>query len=243
MLTRQPIQHDSRMRRFLKNKITKILFVVFLILCLVIFNLIFSKKEEKITSVKVNEVSKETKPKTEEVFAFNNSFINLTKDDLEKDLKQYSNISNRVKKDIIETVLTVANQYKINPLIIYSLLHAESSMNFFIEHTPVVQNINNKQVKTNALGLGGVIWEWHSDDLIREGIAEVKSDLYDPKINIRATAFVYDKMYKLEKIKDAKSQDESAMLRYFGAANKGYFERIDAKIGSMIAEKLYRNNK
>jgi hypothetical protein len=39
----------------------------------------------------------------------------------------------------------------------------------------------------------------------------------------------------------ASNKDESAILRYFGGDYKSYLDRIDDKIGSLIASNLYKS--
>jgi len=171
------------------------------------------------------------------------SFVQFADKELMKDIIiTYKGISNRVKKEIIETVLGESRKYKINPLILYSLIHTESSMRPWIEHKQTTVTVNKKKIKVKAVGLGGVVWEWWGDKLRAAEIAEVRSDLFDPTINVRSTAFIYNELFKLKKHPKAKSQDESAMIRYFGGGYKWYFERIDKKIAELIKNRLYRSD-
>lgn len=167
------------------------------------------------------------------------TYVSLTKYDLEVDIKKYTQISNRVKKEIVSEIIDVSKKYDINPLIIYGLIHAESSMKYWINHKEVYVTISGKKQKVKAIGLGGIVWEWWGNQLVKEGIAEVRSDLYDPTINIRATAFVYNKLLDMKMHKSAKNKDESAMLRYFGGDYISYVNRINTKIGTIVSHKLY----
>ena len=65
--------------------------------------------------------------------------------------------------------------------------------------------------------------------------------MFDPETNIRATVFVYNELYKMKKHPKASTQDESAMIRYFGGGYKSYFVKIDRKIAGLIRAKLYRS--
>jgi len=172
------------------------------------------------------------------------SLIQFTDKDLMQDITlNYPKISTRVKKQIIETVLKESLKYDINPLILYSLLHTESSMRPWIEHNPTTIVVNKKKVKIRAVGLGGVVWEWWGKQLKEKGIAEVRSDLFDPVINIKSTAYIYNELYKLKKYPSAKTQDESAMIRYFGGGYKWYFRKIDSKIARLVSNRIYRKTK
>lgn len=181
-------------------------------------------------------------PTTEKTY-INNDLLRITRVDLKEDLDLYPEISSTIKKIILDEVIATSTKYNINPVILYSLLHVESSMRFWVEHNPVTQVINGKKIKTNAIGLGGVIWEWYSADLIKEGIAVTKSDLYLPSNNIKATGYIYSIMYKRAILKGANHRTMSALMRYFGGSYKSYFEKIDTKIGTIISRKLYKDKK
>ena len=169
------------------------------------------------------------------------SFVQFTAEDLEADInKMYPSISKRVKHIITKSILTESNKYGINPLILYSLLHTESSMRPWIEHKRILIKIKDKKIYIRAVGLGGVVWEWWGNELKEAGIAEVRSDLFDPEVNIKAVAYIYNVFYNKKIHKKASTQDESAMIRYFGGGYKSYFEKIDKKVAQLIRQKLYR---
>ncbi len=212
----------------LKNNYTKI------ILSIVIFgilstSLVIFKSTQKNDIVILN-----SKLKEYQLFEF-------TDLDLLKDMnKMYPHLSTNVKKIIVKTILIESKKYNINPLIIYSLIHTESSMRPWINHKRVLIKIDGKKKYIQAVGLGGIVWEWWGKKLKDAEIAEVRSDLFNPEINIKAVVFVYNKLYNKQKLKNAKSQDESAMIRYFGGGYKSYFQKIDKKIAQLVSTKLYR---
>lgn len=169
------------------------------------------------------------------------SYVELYRVDLEEDLlKNYPDISIKNKNIILDTILSESEKYKINPLILYSVCYVESSFKYWIEHTPTLVLKDNKRVKIQAVGLTGVVWEWHKDLLISNNIAETRSDLFDPVTNIKAGAAIYNSLYLMEPHKASKNRDESALLRYFGGSYIEYVGRIDAKIATLIRPKLYR---
>ena len=171
------------------------------------------------------------------------SFIELYKEDLQKDLDcNYPNVSTRNKKLILETIMEEADKYDINPLILYSICYAESSFRPYIEHPQTIIEKDGKKISVRAVGLMGVVWEWWSVQLVENKIAEVHSDLFDPVINIKAGAFVYNELYKKELHKVAKSRDESALLWYFGGPYLDYLHKIDTKISTFVRPKLYRKD-
>jgi hypothetical protein len=173
--------------------------------------------------------------------AKSSSLVQFTADDLRHDInKMYPALSSRVKTVIIDTILRESNKYNVNPLILYSLIHTESSMRPWIEHKRILITIKGKKKYIRAVGLGGVVWEWWGNALKKANIAEVRSDLFDPEVNIKAVAYIYNAFYKMEKHKKASTQDESAMIRYFGGGYKSYFVKIDTKVAQLIRQKLYR---
>jgi len=168
------------------------------------------------------------------------SFINVNKDMLENNLKHYSKLSSSNRKIIIETVLDESRKYNINPLIVYALCDTESSFRFWIEHKSTFIKMSKKKVKIRAVGLGGIVWEWWGDKLKKANIAEVRSDLFEPKINIQAITFILNEFSKMEMLKGCKSKDESMLRRYFGGNFKSYSDKIDKKVMSIVRPNLYR---
>jgi len=168
------------------------------------------------------------------------SFVMVNRNLLEENLKTYKKLTAKNRKIILDTVISEATKYNINPIILYSLLHVESSMRFWIQHTPIKITINKRPRTVMAVGLGGVVWEWWGKQLINAKIAEVRSDLFDPEINIKATAFILNEFSKRKMLKGTKSKDESMLRRYFGGNFKSYSDKIDKKMMMIIRPNIYR---
>lgn len=217
--------------------VASMLFIAFAVVTWQLYK-VKSSPEQAILKSKLEK----TKEQLEE--ARNNlSFVSITKDDFMKDLKHnYPETSLRTKKKILNAIMDESSNYDINPLILYSVFFVESSFRPWIEHTPTNIIINKKTTKIRAVGLGGVVWEWWGDKLKSAGIAETRGDLFDPETNVRATAFIYNEMYKMPIHKSAKNKDESALLRYFGGDYPIYLQRIDAKISKFVRPNLYRKD-
>ena len=169
------------------------------------------------------------------------SYIKITKQDLEIDItSNYQDISNRTKREILDTIESTSKEYGINPLILYALLHTESSMRPHTQHTECIVDVKGKKVKTRALGIAAIIPELWEEKLTTANIISTKSDLLDPILAIRAAGYILDHNYKLPMHKNATSKDGSALLHYFGAANNSYFEKINSKVTSITLKGLYR---
>ena len=173
----------------------------------------------------------------------NKSFVLVNKSVLLEDLRvNFPDISNTTRTKIVQTIIEEAQRYGINPMILYSICYVESSFRFWLEHDGVKIPVKGKEVNTKAVGLTGVIWEYWEEPLKTAGIAETKGDLFDPVINIKASAFIYNENFNKELLKGAKTRDESALLRYFGGNFPSYIHKIDTKMASLVRPTLFRKD-
>jgi len=162
--------------------------------------------------------------------------LSVTELDLMEDiLVTYPHLSDQQKRIIIDTIFEASEAYSINPFIIYSLIHAESSFRFWIEHSQVT--INGQKMR--AVGLGGIMWYWWGEMLSEAKIASTRSELFDPVTNIRAIVHIYHHLTTISMHKDASNIHHSAMLRYFGGSYSHYIKSIEAKMMTIIQRKLY----
>lgn len=210
--------------------------LVFITMALILFFLVYyaSTPTEVIKPKATKSITQQPQPQER-------SFIQVLENDLVVDImNNYDELPNRTKTEIVKTIMESSAEYGINPLIIYFMLHAESSMRPHIKHSLVEIKVNKKLIKTQAIGLGGVIYEWWGEKLIKAGIIANKADLFDPILNIRATCFILNENYKMPMHPSATSKDGSALLRYFGGNFPSYFKRIDEKILSFVSNKIYR---
>lgn len=171
----------------------------------------------------------------------NSSLVYVSKEDLLNDLvKNYPDVSMKTKILILETILSESEKYGMNPLILYSLCYVESTFRHWLEHSETTIDVNGKKIRARAVGIGGVMWEQHKEELKAAGIAETRGDLFDIVTGIKAAAFLYDLEYQKPMHKSATYRDESALLRYFGGDFPVYVQRIDAKIATFTRPNLYR---
>lgn len=155
---------------------------------------------------------------------------------IRKDLDNriYNKLINKETSDkILESVLKYSSKYNINPLIVYAIICQESSLIPTLLHNPVVVDVYGKKVKTQAIGLGGVIYEIWADKLHKHNIVKTKNDLFKIDRNIEATAFILSEFKKLKAFKN-RTKNETMILRYFGGNNAWYLERINKKITSLL---------
>jgi hypothetical protein len=169
------------------------------------------------------------------------SLVSLTKEDLAEDLKKYLHLSTRAREQILVAILEAAEEFQVSPIILYGILQTESSLQSWVKHNETTIVKNNVSIKVRAIGLGGIIWEWHGEDLVANGIAETKADLYDPVVNIRGTAYIFSMMKGMPMKSGAKSARESALLRYFGGNYQAYVTRVYNNIGTIAVQKQLKD--
>jgi len=183
----------------------------------------------------------------------NSSLVGITKDDLKDYLySHYNFLSNKSKMRIYDAILKYSKKYNISPIILFAVLHTESSMRFWIKHSRVYVSVPINQSKTRfvkihtrAIGLGGVIWEMWKWDLIKAKIATTKSDLYNIDTNVEATAFILKTLREKPILKGVKTPMESAIIRYYGVIPKNptyYLDKVNNFIGNLLSIKLYLND-
>lgn len=160
--------------------------------------------------------------------------ITLMQEDL---YTNYPALSSDIKHQIMDSILEESQKYNINPIILYAILHTESSFLYWKEHKPINIWKDGKKQQIKAVGLGGIVWEWWGDALRAKNICETRADLFIPEKNIAATAYIYNTLLTMPLHKKAKNINESAMLRYFG----GYYPEYPLKIVEKI-EKVLKNN-
>ncbi len=170
------------------------------------------------------------------------SYIKITKQDLEADIAaNYPSTPTKAKREIVDTIIEIEQTYNINPIITYAFGLVESSWNPHAMHKEVVINTGKKKLRIHAIGSMGIVFEWWGEKLIKAGIITNRADLLDPVLSIRAFGFIYNELHNMPMHPSARNKDESAMLRYFGGDHKSYIDKIEGKIGSLIAAKLYKS--
>lgn len=210
----------------------------FILGCIMTWGIMQDLKEIE-TIVKEKEIIKEIKVPVEP----KGTIASLTMEDLYNDLKnRYPHISSKHRQEIMESIAKTADQYSISPLVLYSLIAVESSFRWWIKH-PQVQvksTETGKTVKTNAIGLGGIIYEIWGKELAKKGIIETKSDLYTIDKNIQSIGYVYSKLKSLKLHPKASNSIESGLIRYFGGGYKSYFNKINSEIVNLLNGKVYK---
>ena len=156
--------------------------------------------------------------------------------DLQKDLQiNYSFLSQNQQQEILNAVIESSNKFKINPLIVYSLISVESSFRWWIT-SPVrtVVGSDKKKHRVSAIGLMSVIWTIHGKALVENNIIQKESELREIKGNVRAGSFILADMIKRYKGLN------KGLQHYFGISPyaKVYLRKIKNKFGSLAYNKI-----
>ena len=190
----------------------------------------------KKTSARLQELEKEFK-----IISSSGSIVYVGKEDLLNDLMtHYPDVSTKTKIAILETIISEAEKYNMNPLILYSIAYTESTFRHWLEHAEAIVDIGNKKTKIKAVGLMGITWENHKDFLQDLQIAETRGDLFTPEVNIKAGAAILNKYMDMELKSGAKTKTESALLRYFGGNFPTYVNRINNKITEFTVKSYFK---
>ena len=146
------------------------IFSIFSVLILIAYlNLSFSFKLNQLTSefqsLKSELVSLSQDQKSFKPASLKENNHSLLMSILEVDIENYRYIDDSDKTRIINAINTSSKKYDLNPLILYSILYNESRFKVGVKHKPVFIKKLNKSVQ--AQGLGGVVWEYWEDKLIK----------------------------------------------------------------------------
>lgn len=138
-------------------------------------------------------------------------------------------ISKYVQSLILESIDSCSSKYNLPIGLLHSIFRVESEYRFYIDHPTININVRGSNVTTRAIGLGGIVWEFWSDSLRKHEIAESKSDLYLPEINIRAASYILRLMIDEESKKDSNSSIflNRVVKRYYGAYSEEYMKKME----------------
>jgi soluble lytic murein transglycosylase-like protein len=213
--------------------------VLWALLVTILLPILFEVNKDRNTITQELVETKELVEKYE--LQLHSSLVSLTKEDLAEDLKKYPHLSTRAREQILVAILEAAEEFQVSPIVLYGILQTESSFQSWVKHNETTILKNNVSIKVRAIGLGGILWEWHGEDLKANGIAETKADLYDPVVNIRGTAYIFSRMKDMPMKNGAKSARESALLRYFGGNYQDYITRVYNNIGTIAVQKQLKD--
>lgn len=148
------------------------------------------------------------------------------------DMNKIDYISENEKLKIFNSIIKNSEIYNINPIVLYSVLYTESSLKPYMEHKETYIHSLKKRIK--AVGLGGVVWEFWSDDLKKNNIAQTRQDLFEIETNIAASAYILNTYKSQNQLDKAKTNVDSMLMRYYGSSSANYEGKIYKKIGQLM---------
>ncbi len=129
---------------------------------------------------------------------------------------------------LLNQIFACSKKYEIDPLLLYSVLWNESRLRNDVTHKTTY--VKKLQKNVTAIGMGGVVWDFWGDEIIKNTSLTSKNDLYIKEKNIEATAFILNRVYSKPILKDAKNRTESALGRYYGKINVNYITKVVSKM-------------
>jgi soluble lytic murein transglycosylase-like protein len=152
--------------------------------------------------------------------------INYELSFVKDDLLTYG-YSERYLKLVVSSMKKASEDYKIPIGLLHAIFRIESDYRFNITHPTVVIDYKGKKITTNAIGLGGIIWEFWGDSLKANNIADHEMDLYLPDVNIKASAYILRKLINQELSTNKQSFSMANIIRrYYGAYSQLYMEKM-----------------
>lgn len=161
---------------------------------------------------------------------------------IDLDLKEFPILSDEVRKDIFTTIDKVSAEYQQPPMLLHIIFRIESGYQFWVEHPQVVVTIKGKKVPIRATGLGGIVWEFWADTLKKAGIAQTRSDLFIPAVNIRATGLILSILAE----QAVKTSSEGNILpvlisKYYGQFDKDYESKMMRYSSDLFWKRISRD--
>lgn len=147
-----------------------------------------------------------------------------------KSINKAKYLSNNVRNLIKNSMQKASNKYRIPIILMHAVFKVESDYQYWVTHPTVMVNVDGKKVGTYAIGLGGVMWCFWKDRLRANGIAETKSDLYLPEVNIMASAYILRTMIDDEKKNNPQLNKlnilNNVVRKYYGKYNRTYIKKM-----------------
>jgi len=139
-------------------------------------------------------------------------------------------LSQRQQREYVRYIDSAATKYKLPPILLHAIIYIESSYDPNARHSQIY--VNKKS--TFAIGLAGVVWEYHADSLKNAGIAVSRLELTEPQVNVMAAAYILHN-YIVSILNTKSNLPESRLFdelirKYYGAYDDYYKERMLTRI-------------
>lgn len=142
------------------------------------------------------------------------------------DMIKYKYLNDEFRYELANLIVENANKFNIDPKLLYAFIKTESAFNVKAIHKPTrVKALNYKKIQ--AIGLGGVVWEFWGDELVTNTSIQKKSELRDYRKNIEATAYIISELSNKKKHRLAKNDIDTIAIWYYGRYSYDYISKIN----------------
>ena len=152
--------------------------------------------------------------------------LKVVQESFYRELSQMKHLSDEDSKEIAALIPIYAKKYDIDSAVLFGVLWKESRFQHTVEHKPTNVKALGKTVQ--AIGIGGIVYEFWGSKLEAAGIIKEKEDLYLLDKGIESSAFVLSELKKLGPLKGHNLTD-SMLHRYYGASTKHYAKKVISK--------------
>ena len=221
------------------NKIIKIELVLIIILLIVYFVIDFNDRKVKNLELEMQDLQIELHKTKKELDDTKNDLETLNlkiqnlKISLVNDMASMMHLSSEQQSLILDEIWKQSKKYKINPAFLYTILWKESRFRNDVIHKPTYVRTLKKEVQ--ALGMGGIVWDFWGDKLKANTSLKSKKDLKKWEKNIEATAYILSYLKSLPKVSNTKNKYESAASRYYGKYQANYVNKTMSKFTELTS--------
>lgn len=221
------------------NKIIKIELVLIIILLIVYFIMDFNDRKVKNLELEIQDLQIELHKTKKELDDTKNDLENLNtkvqnlKISLVNDMASMYHLDNKQQSLILDEIWKQAKNYKINPAFLYAVLWNESRFRNDVTHKPIYVRALKKEIQ--ALGMGGIVWDFWGDKLKTNTSLKSKKDLKKWEKNIEATAYILSYLKSLPKVSNTKNKYESTASRYYGKYQANYVNKTMSKFTELTS--------
>lgn len=227
------------MKVFNYDKIIRIELILIIILLIVYFIIDINDPKIKNLELEIHDLQIELNKTKNELNNTRNNLEKLNskvqnlKISLVNDMSSMRHLGGEQQSLILAEIWKQAKQYKINPAFLYAVLWNESRFRNDVIHKPVYVKALKKKIQ--ALGMGGIVWDFWQDRLKANTSLKSKKDLKDWKKNIEGTAYILSYLKSLPKVSNTKNKYESASSRYYGKYHANYVNKTMLKFTELTS--------
>ncbi len=149
---------------------------------------------------------------------------------ISKSINKANYISRRTGYLITASMQKASQEYRLPIILMHAIFKVESDYRYWIKHPRVRVTVHGRKISSYAIGLGGVMWCFWGDSLKANHIAETKSDLYLPDVNVMASGYILRTLINEEAQNNPQLSKfnilNNVIRRYYGEYNESYKKKM-----------------